>query len=827
MTSHLTSLIANAVRQEPASVANAAGQSTLANQAAGNQVALSQAVALANAARVTVARLPEHILAIRTPSSTSQSLNIKVPVEVTQQAHQNPQLAVLPNNNIGDKNVPAILSATTNTTHQIELPHAERGALFKALMQALESGSSTASVNGKLVTLANGQFAIDTNNKRLPNSSSNVSSATLSAQTQGAIALSISSAEQKALLQKWLGSHVTLTLANGTNSGASTLQATLSPTSANTLDAQNRTQPLRLSNMTGATHTQVIEAALKQGTVALESKSLNSTSLKFFLPSDITQTPNILKSAALIGISDNAGKTRDGVITIQSAHHRALVSIALSQTQAQALPVLDNKQVAQIDQALLPKATLIYGKTPLENPSLQQQDGVNKHAATAVSPASLKDSDVHHAIMTLSRVLLSQTGNTQHALSQLLSIVEGTSNSAVNPPPNATASPTEKLAIEKLLQQLKSLDVLNAKPSTRQVLNMGSKTQNTNTSTVATNSLQRDSAHQPEQQKTETTAKHDLAALAKLLGNQAKAASNSLLSNALQQLTGTGTKINVTSSVMADVEQKLQSPAQGSVSGEQIASSKPTMELAEQGLSQRIQQVFTANALLMTPLTLTSPVASSSFVQGLVTLVQLALAGRAIQRQPSLKSLADAPDSIISKTLTNMGVPGQPSKVSQELNQLDSRHQLLSQLKTLLASHQQAKLASAESRIQGQDSLYYVFPSLSQQHSPTELLVQREQEKPNQARQEKGERKLWNVTMKLDIGSTGAVLAKSKIDNDTITLDLYASNDVILKRLADTLPYLKKRLTELGLTVEQTTFQRGHIPESLNTRPHQIFETRV
>ncbi|MEC8232957.1 MAG: flagellar hook-length control protein FliK, partial [Pseudomonadota bacterium] len=88
-------------------------------------------------------------------------------------------------------------------------------------------------------------------------------------------------------------------------------------------------------------------------------------------------------------------------------------------------------------------------------------------------------------------------------------------------------------------------------------------------------------------------------------------------------------------------------------------------------------------------------------------------------------------------------------------------------------------------------------------------------------------RKLWNVTMKLDIGSTGAVLAKSKIDNDTITLDLYASNDVILKRLADTLPYLKKRLTELGLTVEQSTFQRGHIPESLNTRPHQIFETRV
>ncbi|WP_272972468.1 hypothetical protein, partial [Alteromonas australica] len=64
-------------------------------------------------------------------------------------------------------------------------------------------------------------------------------------------------------------------------------------------------------------------------------------------------------------------------------------------------------------------------------------------------------------------------------------------------------------------------------------------------------------------------------------------------------------------------------------------------------------------------------------------------------------------------------------------------------------------------------------------------------------------------------------------DKSTITLDLYASNDEVLRRIGDTLPYLHNRLTSLGLVVENTSYQRGHIPESLSSRPHQIFETRV
>ena len=146
----------------------------------------------------------------------------------------------------------------------------------------------------------------------------------------------------------------------------------------------------------------------------------------------------------------------------------------------------------------------------------------------------------------------------------------------------------------------------------------------------------------------------------------------------------------------------------------------------EQGLSQRLQQLISSQALVTTPINLSSPVNTSSFVQGLVALVQLALAGRAMQRQPGLKTQIDAPDSIVSKTLANMGVTTQPSRVSQDMNQLDGRQQLLSQLKTLLSSHQQNKIANVDSRIQGQDSFYYVLPSLSQHQSPPELLIKRE-----------------------------------------------------------------------------------------------------
>jgi hypothetical protein len=244
-------------------------------------------------------------------------------------------------------------------------------------------------------------------------------------------------------------------------------------------------------------------------------------------------------------------------------------------------------------------------------------------------------------------------------------------------------------------------------------------------------------------------------------------------------------------------------------------------------MAQKLQSLILTPALLTTPTSLTTPIATSNFVQGLVVLLQLSLAGRALQRQPGLKGLVDAPDSILTKTLSVAGSTATPSRVAQDISALDNRFNLIANLKTLLSNHQQAKVGSIDSRLQGQDTFYYILPSFSQHTAPPELLVQRDPKHKDHADTKKQGQALWNVTMKLDIGETGKVLAKSKIDLDTITLDLYASNSTLLARVADTLPYLEKRLTELGLNVAKTSFQTGVIPTSLNSRPHQIFETRV
>ena len=256
-------------------------------------------------------------------------------------------------------------------------------------------------------------------------------------------------------------------------------------------------------------------------------------------------------------------------------------------------------------------------------------------------------------------------------------------------------------------------------------------------------------------------------------------------------------------------------------------NTQATQNNADASIASSIHALINAPAIAVTPLTLTSPIAASNFVQGLVALLQLSLAGRALSRQPSLKAQIDSPDSIISKTITNTSGTVLSSRVAQDVANLDSRTNLLANLKTLLANHQHSKVAQAETRVQGQDSFFYALPSVSQHYAPAELLVQREPDRQHEKKGKDGDRRLWNVTMKLDIGDAGQLLAKSKIDTETITIDLYTSNETVLTRVADTLPFLERRLADLGLNVEKMSFQRGHIPETLNKRPHQIFETRV
>lgn len=853
MTTPLSSLLAAASNPPSGSGSASLSQAGSVNAAAQGQkgssspaitnAALSQAAALDNAAKVIVERLPERVLAISAPvnsnssssaASAAQALNVALPAEIdaklSKQAISNAQLALLPQSTLAEKPGAqrAVLLTTSLSQQNVVLTAPDKADLFSAVAKALAANNAAVTLKGEL--------AISTK-------SENFGQLLLTTSKNDVLPLSDISTEKldsaaKTALQKLLGQQVVLRL-NRESNGGITLQI------SQELSKSGNAPRVNASNLATITHKnvsanlqqQVIASSIKQGGVAIEHSSNNPPNLNAVIEGSGTK-PDALKAVSALTLIDSK-------LSIRTAQQSPLVQISLPQNSvpSMSIPSLKAEQVNKLDLSQLPTVIAKGTETGLDR-------GAGSITSTGAhidkeAPTSLKGSDVHRAITALSRVLLSQTGNTNQALSQLVTIVE---NGKLSQNGGATKAP-EVQHIDKILQQIKGLDALNAKPSQARAPNadfIGPPKPTIKQLMAAANAFKQSKANGSEESigmqgkdsgsKSPSASQVSLASLAQSLSTQAKGLSNSLLSSIAQQLTAIQSKGAEVPPIISDTDKPLAGvKASESLVGEDInatndAKSGPkklALDMNDQGLSQRLQQLISTQALVTTPINLTSPVSSSSFVQGMVALVQLALAGRAMQRQPSLKTQIDAPDSIVSKTLSNMGVTTQPSRVSQDMNQLDGRQQLLSQLKTLLSSHQQSKVANVDARIQGQDSFYYVLPSLSQHHSPPELLIKREQGRQDNEQKHTGQRSLWNITMKLDIGDSGQVLAKSKIDKNTITLDLYASNDEVLRRIGDTLPYLHKRLSSLGLVVENTSYQRGHIPETLNTRPHQIFETRV
>jgi len=839
MTQNLSWLIANAVGN--ASVERSAAQTESRATRPLDNAALANATALSNSAKATIARLPEHILSIATrlphsgsTGTTSQTINLQVPADVYQQTIQHARLSLIKGSETNAKSTTpetlALLSAASQTQSSVSVSRSELDALIKAIEQALLKNTAIVSMKGTLSQRPDGQLALTT--------------------AQGNV-LNIPDANgaTEQALRKLVGQSVTLSLVKGTGNVVS----------LNIQSDKAASPPLSLpvSLSIGGKSAQgemikadVILGALRQGAVAVDTT--NATILQRILPTSVVQTQNVLQSTARLTLTESVSNDaqQNKQLTAHVAQRKALVTFTAPQSVNGTLAAVN---IANVKLNTLPTGKVIDNadiKLSASQTSGQQQMAFNYAADKATNPESLKGSDVHQAISTLSRVLLSQTGNTKDALTQLLALVQGRGVVA-----NATNGPTSNNdttnALSKVLQQITSIDASTAKPAgpinlkaqesaqatvvkTENVkqadvkVGKSESTQNrtlplelSSPQNVIKNALQSDTIKNESQ---------SLASLAASIGAQAKTFSNSALANVFQKFTQNAAKQFQPSAASTSVESDLKpeaTDAKNTQTSTKVNTAQFLQDISQQPLPERIQQVLSSAALVTTSTTLTTPVSQSGFVQGLVTLLQLALAGRALQRQPSLKSLIDMPDSVIAKTLNNLGVSTTPSRVSQDVNQLDTRQQLLSQLKTLLAGHQQTKLNNAETRIQGQDAFYYVLPSLSQTQAPTELLIHREKERQNKQKETQDSRSLWNVTMKLDIGDTGQVLAKSKIAQDTITLNLYASNEVILHRIADTLPYLTKRLSSLGLEVTEANYQRGQVPDTLNTRPHQIFETRV
>jgi hypothetical protein len=275
---------------------------------------------------------------------------------------------------------------------------------------------------------------------------------------------------------------------------------------------------------------------------------------------------------------------------------------------------------------------------------------------------------------------------------------------------------------------------------------------------------------------------------------------------------------------------KLPSAESSALKPEVTGSSEPVTvkngtDSAQQ--STALKQLLTSPAWLQSPLTLSSPPTGQSFLSGLIQLLQVSLLGRhfkthedidqALNRQRTSAPKGNTPNSLLG-SITGRQV--------REFAQIDSQQNLLKQLKGLLAGHQSAKLGNMEQTLQGNDSFYYVLPGLLPQQKPAELLIRRERER-QQEQQSDTTQTQWHLTMKLDIGEQGELLTKAKIRDEQLYLDIYSSNQALLEKVGVTLPFLLKRFTQLGLTVEEHKLQLGKIPDTLASRPYQILETQA
>ncbi|MBO7920635.1 flagellar hook-length control protein FliK [Alteromonas sp. K632G] len=854
MTSQLSALLSNITQSTSGSKSSAA--SVLNN--------LSQAAALDTAAKVTVARLPEQILAIQTQGQPATRVSLLKSADLL--PPQRPQLTSFSQGGVTQA---ALISTETGmSTSQVTAMQLKTLSLSLATMLAsmpTPQQSMRVSVQATVTQLTSNQLSLTlADGQPLNLSLKPDAAAQLSADIKnngklvslslnqvpgdtGKLTVSVTSAKQANLASQ------------GTQSAASTLQAA----------------PL---SVTDSKITTVLTNALRsQGIAFGHGNPVNGNvpdAIAKLLPN--IQSQNTLQQVSMLSLKGNT-------LTSYSAASQAVLTFPTSDSGT-VIPRASQQLAAKLSASAIPVGAMVEktagnssaltettGKTSAngsENVAQRAKTDSANHASNSssitLSPefstavdskgASIQGTDVHKAIVTLSRALLSQTGSTQQALTQLTSILSGT----------AEGSDKTTAVLSQIAKQITGINS-NALPSARPLI--APQVSNATTTPASPNSSQETNAFTNDNTvglktgagdvntgNADNSLRKGISQLIALLGGSG----NSIRGNVIQSNTsqGTGSQGTATQGTATQGKDTLgnhtgaasNTPTTNDKTANQVTGSQDieknnveaktstpnnqqsmqaTQNNTDSSIASRIYGLLNAPAIAVTPLSLTSPIAASNFVQGLVALLQLSLAGRALSRQPSLKVQIDSPDSIISKTITNTSGSAPSSRVAQDVANLDSRTNLLANLKTLLANHQHSKVAQAENRVQGQDSFFYALPSVSQHYAPAELLVQREPDRQHGKEDKDGEKRLWYVTMKLDIGDAGQLLAKSKIDTDTITIDLYTSNETVLTRVADTLPYLERRLADLGLNVEKMSFQRGHIPDTLNKRPHQIFETRV
>lgn len=246
----------------------------------------------------------------------------------------------------------------------------------------------------------------------------------------------------------------------------------------------------------------------------------------------------------------------------------------------------------------------------------------------------------------------------------------------------------------------------------------------------------------------------------------------------------------------------------------------------EQDVNQ-IRQLLTSPALNLSASHMISPTSSQGFMSGLVTLLQVSLSARLARNQSSRSEYITA---TLNEVLGGTGkVKSRVStKAMIEISQLEQKHQLMKEIGRVLSGHQTNKLRNAEQVIQGQETFYYNLPSaLGGTFKDIEILIKREENPKENASDDAQGNKTWHLTMKLGIGNLGELLTKAKLRSDTLDINFYASNETVKVQVMNYLPLLRRKLDSLGIEVSKSHCQLGKIPDTLQQRPHHMFQAKA
>jgi hypothetical protein len=253
----------------------------------------------------------------------------------------------------------------------------------------------------------------------------------------------------------------------------------------------------------------------------------------------------------------------------------------------------------------------------------------------------------------------------------------------------------------------------------------------------------------------------------------------------------------------------------------------PKVDSIGTSIDARTIQNLLSTPLNPPPINALTATAQGGFLSGLVTLLQVNLASK-LQRQ-SNKQASKAQDLVpdLVKTLVPDISKVQSAKLMQDFRQFDSKHALSGEIAKILSSHQHHKLKSADSSLQGQDQLYYALPNLlNPKADDIELLIKRESRENKHAKSEQLASS-WYLTMKLDVGELGQILAKTQLQESEIKLQLFTSTEALKIKALDTLPYLQRRLKSLGIELVEKSCQIGKVPKKLQPEHYHLFEAKV